>query len=126
MSPNGTEVECYRRNGNNKLNTKPPYSYSQLIIQAISTAANHQLTLRDIYSYITKEYPFYKITDKSWQNSIRYNLSVNKYFVKVPRSRDAHGSKGSLWMVDFVVNSELFQQAFCSRRRNQMSSCKTS
>lgn len=47
--------------------SKPPYSYAQLIVQAIASAADKQLTLSGIYSYITKNYPYYRTADKGWQ-----------------------------------------------------------
>lgn len=46
---------------------KPPFSYAQLIVQAISSAPDKQLTLNEIYSYITKHYPFYRTADRGWQ-----------------------------------------------------------
>ncbi|XP_076331498.1 forkhead box protein K1-like [Tachypleus tridentatus] len=95
---------------------KPPYSYAQLIVQAISSAADKQLTLSGIYSYITKNYPYYRTADKGWQNSIRHNLSLNRYFVKVPRSQEEPG-KGSFWRIDPQSESKLVEQAF--RRRRQ-------
>lgn len=47
--------------------SKPPYSYAQLIVQAISSAQDKQLTLSGIYAYITKHYPYYRTADKGWQ-----------------------------------------------------------
>ncbi|GAB1609273.1 forkhead box protein K1-like isoform X1 [Argonauta hians] len=96
--------------------SKPPYSYAQLIVQAISSASDKQLTLSGIYAYITKNYPYYRTADKGWQNSIRHNLSLNRYFVKVPRSQEEPG-KGSFWRIDQASESKLTAQAF--RRRRQ-------
>lgn len=50
-----------------KEDSKPPYSYAQLIVQAISLAQDRQLTLSGIYSYITKNYPYYRTAEKGWQ-----------------------------------------------------------
>lgn len=49
--------------------SKPPYSYAQLIVQAISSAQDRQLTLSGIYAHITKHYPYYRTADKGWQVS---------------------------------------------------------
>jgi len=102
--------------GSNKDDSKPPYSYAQLIVQAIASASDKQLTLSGIYSYITKNYPYYRTADKGWQNSIRHNLSLNRYFIKVPRSQEEPG-KGSFWRIDPQSETKLIEQAF--RRRRQ-------
>lgn len=48
---------------------KPPYSYAQLIVQSITAAPDKQLTLSGIYSYISKNYPYYRTgANKGWQN----------------------------------------------------------
>lgn len=50
--------------------SKPPYSYAQLIVQAITLAPDKQLTLNGIYMHITKNYPYYRTADKGWQVSL--------------------------------------------------------
>jgi len=50
---------------------KPPYSYAQLIVQAIMSTVDKQLTLSGIYAYITHNYPYYRASDKGWQVSDR-------------------------------------------------------
>ncbi|XP_062243475.1 forkhead box protein K1 [Platichthys flesus] len=104
--------------------SKPPYSYAQLIVQAISSALDKQLTLSGIYAHITKHYPYYRTADKGWQNSIRHNLSLNRYFLKVARSQDEPG-KGSFWRVDSASESKLVEQAFRKRRQRGVACFRT-
>ncbi|XP_061702497.1 forkhead box protein K2 isoform X1 [Syngnathoides biaculeatus] len=98
-----------------KDDSKPPYSYAQLIVQAITLAQDKQLTLNGIYNHITKNYPYYRTADKGWQNSIRHNLSLNRYFIKVARSQEEPG-KGSFWRIDPCSEGKLLEQAFRKRR----------
>uniref|UniRef100_A0A8D2PP38 Forkhead box K1 n=1 Tax=Zosterops lateralis melanops TaxID=1220523 RepID=A0A8D2PP38_ZOSLA len=102
----------------------PPYSYAQLIVQAISSAQDRQLTLSGIYAHITKHYPYYRTADKGWQNSIRHNLSLNRYFIKVPRSQEEPG-KGSFWRIDPASEAKLVEQAFRKRRQRGVSCFRT-
>ncbi|KAG7459981.1 hypothetical protein MATL_G00216360 [Megalops atlanticus] len=104
--------------------SKPPYSYAQLIVQAISSALDRQLTLSGIYAHITKHYPYYRTADKGWQNSIRHNLSLNRYFIKVPRSQEEPG-KGSFWRIDPSSEAKLVEQAFRKRRQRGTSCFRT-
>ncbi|XP_053326654.1 forkhead box protein K1 [Spea bombifrons] len=107
-----------------KDDAKPPFSYAQLIVQAISSAQDRQLTLSGIYAHITKHYPYYRSADKGWQNSIRHNLSLNRYFVKVPRSQEEPG-KGSFWRIDPTSEAKLAEQAFRKRRQRGASCFRT-
>ena len=75
-----------------------------------------KLTLSGIYHFITKNYPYYRTMDKGWQNSIRHNLSLNRYFIKVPRSQEEPG-KGSFWRIEQGCESKLIDSAFRKRHK---------
>ncbi|CAF5035171.1 unnamed protein product, partial [Rotaria magnacalcarata] len=54
-------------NMNSKNSTKPPFSYAQLIVQAILSAPDKQMTLSQIYSFISAQYPYYEANNRGWQ-----------------------------------------------------------
>lgn len=58
------------------------------------------------------------------QNSIRHNLSLNRYFLKVARSQDEPG-KGSFWRVDSASETKLVEQAFRKRRQRGVACFRT-
>ncbi|GES89498.1 forkhead box protein J1-A-like [Rhizophagus clarus] len=75
---------------------RPGYSYASMIGQAIMTSSEKKLALADIYSWISKTYPYYKMSDVGWKNSIRHNLSLYSAFIRVPNE----GATRSLWMIN--------------------------
>ncbi|TBU09973.1 Forkhead domain-containing protein [Hamiltosporidium magnivora] len=94
-----TEVES-------KINSeKPPYSYAQLITMALKKGGKPQLTLNEIYTWIVNNYEYFKNADGVWKNSIRHNLSLNKCFVKIARSKGSPG-KGGYWALDPNIVSD--------------------
>ncbi|KAG0087600.1 Pre-rRNA-processing protein fhl1 [Podila epicladia] len=104
--------------------TKPPFSYASLIAQAINSTASRKLTLNGIYNHITNHYPYYQMAQNGWQNSIRHNLSLNKAFVKVPRS-DSEPGKGAFWTIDQSCESQFANGVYKRNRRSGSSKSGT-
>jgi len=76
-------------------NEKPKYTYRELITLAL--ADKTCLTLSNIYSWISKFFPFYSASDEKWKNSIRHNLSLYPEFVKGEKTPDG---AGHLWHLE--------------------------
>ena len=78
---------------------KPIISYTEMIRMALDDSEERKLQIADIYQWISKHFPYYKMTQYSWKNSVRHTLSVNKSFFKVSRSggKGAEG-KGHYWI----------------------------
>ncbi|WEW55240.1 transcription factor [Emydomyces testavorans] len=89
---------------------KPPYSYANLIGQAIFSTDEEKMSLSNIYKFIMEKYAFYRHTNSGWQNSIRHNLSLNKAFQKVPRRTDEPG-KGMKWQIVPEYREEYWKKA---------------
>lgn len=82
---------------------KPQLSFACMIFMAIESSPSRMLPVRDIYSWIMHKFPFYKGAQLGWKNSVRHNLSLNKCFCKVEKSKLPRGvymPKGSYWTVD--------------------------
>ncbi|XP_065655994.1 forkhead box protein J3 isoform X3 [Hydra vulgaris] len=79
--------------------SKPPYSYANIITFAINSSEKGKMTLAEIYQWISESFPYYNESSSGWKNSIRHNLSLNRCFQKVPRTKEDPG-KGSYWAID--------------------------
>lgn len=103
------------RNATATDSTKPPYSYATLIAQAIMSTPSMKMSLNEIYRYVSARYPYYRMSDSGWQNSVRHNLSLNECFIKEKRPRNMPG-KGALWMIDPIYRHLYVGSVFQWRR----------
>ncbi|KAG5832195.1 hypothetical protein ANANG_G00288520 [Anguilla anguilla] len=97
---------------------KPPYSYATLICMAMRASKKTKITLSAIYNWITENFCYYRHAEPSWQNSIRHNLSLNKCFMKVARTKDEPG-KGGFWKID-PQYADMFVDGVFKRRRTHV------
>ncbi|XP_004705928.1 forkhead box L3 [Echinops telfairi] len=104
-----------------KLLSRPAYSYIALIAMAIQQSPEGRVTLSGIYDFITRQFPYYRANQRAWQNSIRHNLSLNSCFVKVPRAEGHEKGKGNYWTFAGGCESllDLFENGNYRRRRRR-------
>lgn len=76
------------RHRNNEHNYKPPYAYAILILIALLQNDQNRLTLSQIYKWVSTRFPYFDMSNTTWQNSIRHNLSLNPAFIKTVKSPD--------------------------------------
>jgi forkhead protein FKH len=55
---------------------KPPYSYANMIAQAIFSTSEEKLTLSNIYSYIAHNFAFYRHSNSGWQVSFLHSRLI--------------------------------------------------
>nr|ACO52005.1 Forkhead box protein I2-A [Aquarana catesbeiana] len=97
---------------------RPPYSYSVLIAMAIESSPTKKLTLRQIYTYVSDNFPYYRKNKSGWQNSIRHNLSLNDCFKKVARENHDEPGKGCFWTLDPNID-KMFDNGTLRRKKKR-------
>ncbi|EDV23109.1 uncharacterized protein TRIADDRAFT_7195, partial [Trichoplax adhaerens] len=95
---------------------RPNHPYKVLIAKAILSNCDRKLVLADIIDYIAKNYPYYKVEDSSWKNSIRHSLSLNDCFIKVGRS---NRGKSNYWSIHPLVFKDFEEGNFHKRHPKQ-------
>lgn len=64
-------------------------SYTTLITEALESSPRGRMLLSDIYTKITDRYPYYRVADPGWKNSVRHALSASPCFVSIALSGSA-------------------------------------
>ncbi|EPQ26574.1 uncharacterized protein PFL1_05895 [Pseudozyma flocculosa PF-1] len=98
---------------------RPPYPYTEIIKIAILKSPQRRLTLSQLYAECSSKFPYFASvgTTDSWKNTLRHNLSTQRYFVKLNREVNAPG-KGHYWTFDAQVEQDV---VLSRRRRPQLS-----
>ncbi len=60
LDPSEAQAYMYR-------DSKPPYSYAALITFAINSSSRRRLTLNEIYTWISNNFPFYRDAGTGWK-----------------------------------------------------------
>merc|ERR1712117_728474 len=95
------------------------------IVQALLTGKDSELVLNEIYSVISQRYPFYKMSDEGWKNSIRHNLSLKgSGFERTEYTLEGAHRGSCLWRMKDGFSEELTRKAY--QRRNHKAITKTS
>jgi len=85
---------------------KPPHNYATMIYMAVRSTPNAKVTLNDVYLYIQRHFQYYRVANPGWKNSIRHNLTQNKFFKKTMRPDSDEGPcKGGFWTLDINIEN---------------------
>uniref|UniRef100_A0ACB8EF50 Uncharacterized protein n=1 Tax=Sphaerodactylus townsendi TaxID=933632 RepID=A0ACB8EF50_9SAUR len=95
---------------------KPPYSYVALIATAIQESPEQRLPVGGIYRAIAARFPYYRLSQKSWQNTVRHTLSVHACFRRVPPRPPAQRARSHDWQLDPAFRHVLQQRGHRRRK----------
>ncbi|KAI9699904.1 MAG: Checkpoint kinase 2 [Bogoriella megaspora] len=92
---------------------RPPHSYSQLIGMALHESSKGQLTFREIYEHIERNYAYYRYhdPDPDWQRSIRYIISIHPAFEPTTNLPNL-SEKVKLWRMNPKYREEFLRHGF--------------
>lgn len=97
-----------------KENSEKIVSYTEMIAKAIFASPNNMSTLAEIYNYLIVKYPILSSRGKSWKNSVRHTLSLNEWFVKIPKLDNA---KCCYWSIHPVYVQRFRRGDFQKQRK---------
>jgi hypothetical protein len=90
---------------------------------AILQANDRCLPLAQIYQRISDQFSYYSLTESGWQNSVRHNLSVKQYFIKIERPSHDPG-KGHYWRIKPRQEHQFTQESDVDRSAKAISSLR--
>ena len=76
---------------------KPNLTYLSMIVTAINSVPERELTLGQIYDYMRRQWSdTFTGEYTGWKNTVRHTLTLNECFVKIPKE-DGTTRKGHKW-----------------------------
>jgi hypothetical protein len=69
---------------------KPKMKMPTLITEALMNSPHGGLILSDIFKSISARHPYYKLENKSWQDTLRCTLITNNKFIKISENEFTH------------------------------------
>ena len=104
------ELNCDKKSEPEKI-----ASYTEMIARAIFSGKGNMSTLQDIYEFLTENFPILKSRGKSWKNSVRHTLSLNEWFVKIPRTDNG---KSCYWSIHPIYLNRFRKGDFQKQRKS--------
>ena len=87
---------------------KPPYSYVGMIIVAIETSPEKNVTLKELTTSLQNMFSFFNGSYKGWRDSIRHTLSSSPCFTRIDTIKR---KSASVWATDLTkAHSNVFKR----------------
>jgi hypothetical protein len=92
------------------------YSFPCLIGLSLQSCSSGRMSVAQIYEFVTGHFPYFRTAKAGWKNSVRHNLSLNKFFCKLERQENEQG-KGSMWGIVPENKEQLIRDIQSCRNR---------